>query len=441
MNIDYSSYTNRGGRPINEDSLYCRSDCFIVADGLGGHENGEAASAQAVKYISGGYSGRLDDEVIARLLTGADNAVRTDGEGGKSTVAALFCAGNTVRFANVGDSRVYYFRHGQIIARTKDHSVCQAAVEMGELNPDDVRGSDDRSGLFKVLGASEPLKLPKPYDPIEIQDGDAFLLCSDGFWEYVYEMEMEADLLKSGSAAEWLRHMTKRLLLRSEDAGDNYTAVCGIIHAPELSPAVKRRVCSPVLIACLAVSLAALGTVTAVKLIGSGGAEPAVAPQPAAGTSEAATADLTVQTQDSIETAAVTQEVPTAETAETGEPAVSSGTAEQNETAEPSGTDEQIAPAEPAETTVQPAETAAQPAETAEQPAETAPQPPETDTPPVQPVKPPVHPVETAVKPAETEDPNTVSEPDTGDLPSESTMEISSGETVLPSTSDIEVIL
>ncbi len=282
---------------MNEDSCYCRNDCFIVADGLGGHENGEIASAQAVSYISDNFSGLPDGDGISKLLAGADEAVRSGGEGGKSTLAALFISENTVRYANVGDSRVYYFRQGKILARTKDHSVCQASVEMGELDPGDVRGSDDRSGLFKVLGASQPLKVPKPYEPIGIQDGDAFLLCSDGFWEYVYEMEMQADLLKSTNAAEWLRHMAKRLLLRSENSGDNYTAVCGIIHAPEFSPAEKRRICSPVLIAGLAVSLAALGVVTAIRIcdFGSGGADP-----------------VTMETRESAETADVFA-IPTAD--------------------------------------------------------------------------------------------------------------------------------
>lgn len=303
MNIDHSSYTNRGGRPINEDSLFCRSDCFLVADGLGGHENGEEASAQAVKYVGENFIGNIGDEDISRLLSGADKAVRSDGEGGKSTLAALFFSGNTARFANVGDSRVYFFRNGQILARTKDHSVCQASIDMGELNPDEVRGSDDRSGLFKVLGADQPLKVPKPYDTVAIQDGDAFLLCSDGFWEYVYEMEMESDLLKSESAADWLRHMVKRLLLRSGNSGDNYTAVCGIIHAPELSSTKKSRVCSPVLIACLAVSLAALGAVTALKLLTPADTDSSAESQPMAVTEE--TSVCTFETQDSTDTSDV----------------------------------------------------------------------------------------------------------------------------------------
>lgn len=348
MNIDHSTYTNRGGRPINEDSLFCRSDCFLVADGLGGHENGEVASAQAVNYISGNYSGNIGDEELSRLLAGADEAVRSDGEDGKSTLAALFFSEDKARFANVGDSRVYYFRQGKIFARTKDHSVCQAAVEMGELALDEVRSSDDRSGLFKVLGASQPLKVPKPYEPIPVRDGDAFLLCSDGFWEYVYEMEMEADLLKSESAAQWLRHMVKRLLLRSGNSGDNYTAICGIIHAPEAPASVKRRVCSPVLIACLAVSLAALGTMTAIRLAAPDGSVPAEVPQPALETAEASeTRDSAEPSTAQVNTAQATQTAEAVETRDSAEHSAATAEVNTAQAAEPSVTEEQTPAAEP----------------------------------------------------------------------------------------------
>lgn len=231
MNIDFHSYSGIGGRPVNEDSYYNAENCFIVSDGLGGHDNGELASEAAVNYIVSGFNGDISNDAVGALLKGADDAVRVSGNGGKATVAAIFSDGDKFRIANIGDSRVYYFRQGQIFFRTKDHSVCQASVDMGEMTDADVRSSADRSGLFKVLGDSEPLKLPKPYEVIYPQDGDAFLICSDGFWENVYEMEMEADFLKSPTAKEWLNHMLKRHLLRAKNEGDNFTAVCGIISA------------------------------------------------------------------------------------------------------------------------------------------------------------------------------------------------------------------
>ncbi len=236
MNIDFYTYSGRGGRPVNEDSFACGEGYYVVSDGLGGHDNGEVASSAAVRYILENYRSDISAEAAGGLLAGADDAVKQFGDGGKATVAAVFTDGDKIRISNVGDSRVYYFRRGNIFFRTKDHSVCQASVDMGEMTDDDVRHSADRSGLLKVLGDSAPLKLPKPYELIDPQDSDAFLICSDGFWEHVYDLEMEADLLKAGNAREWLEHMLKRLLLRSGNRGDNFTSICGIIHAPDKLP-------------------------------------------------------------------------------------------------------------------------------------------------------------------------------------------------------------
>lgn len=232
MIINSAKYSCAAGHEINEDSLLCSAErgIFIVADGLGGHSDGEKASLAAVDYFEENCLGGYTSERISELIEGANTEVIKKGDGGKTTVAAAFTENGNFIYANVGDSRVYYFRDGKIIAQTKDHSVCQASVDMGMLRPEDIRGNEDRSRLLKVLGSEERLNIKKRYPPIKIQNGDAFLVCSDGFWEYVYEDEMEADLLKSDSSDVWLKHMLKRHILRAENKGDNYTAVCGIIY-------------------------------------------------------------------------------------------------------------------------------------------------------------------------------------------------------------------
>ena len=232
MIIDSANYTCPGGHEVNEDSFLCRSDrgIFIVADGLGGHSDGEIASRAAIDYFEQSCRGGYTNEQISALLEGANAQVLQYGEGGKTTVAAAFIENGNFIYANVGDSRVYIFRDGKIIAQTKDHSVCQASVDMGMMRPEDIRGSEDRSRLLKVLGGEDTLSIKKFYSPIRLQQGDAFLICSDGFWDYVYETEMEADLLKSDSADVWLKYMLKRHILRAQNKGDNYTAICGIVH-------------------------------------------------------------------------------------------------------------------------------------------------------------------------------------------------------------------
>ena len=76
-----------------------------------------------------------------------------------------------------------------------------------------------------MLGDAEKIRIGRLDEPVEIEPGDAFLLCSDGFWEYVYETEMEIDLVKSRTAKEWMEYMVKRLLLRPAVERDNYTVL------------------------------------------------------------------------------------------------------------------------------------------------------------------------------------------------------------------------
>lgn len=229
MYIDSYNYTNRGKYPVNEDSLFCGDNVFVVADGLGGHGSGNVASACAVQYIAENYRSAQE---IPELISGVNTAVRRLDNGSRSTVAAAFVKDGNFYFTNVGDSRVYFFRNGRLLCRTKDHSVCQAAVDSGTMSEDDIRGHEDRSKLLKVLGEKEQLKA-SVYDPIPIRNGDAFLICSDGFWDHVYETEAEIDLLKSDSAKRWGEYMLRRHLKRSRCEDDNFTLICGIIHKEE----------------------------------------------------------------------------------------------------------------------------------------------------------------------------------------------------------------
>lgn len=239
MIIDIAKHSRPGGHEINEDSLLCGNNIYVVADGLGGHSSGEVASAAAIEFVKINYNGDFSDTAVTALLEGANASVRSLENGSHTTIAAIFHNDDTVRFANVGDSRVYYFRHNKLFAMTKDHSVCQASIDMGEMTFDDIRTSSDRSRLLKVLGSEPQLNLRRMYEPISAADGDAFIVCSDGFWEHVYETEMEADLLKADSAESWMRNMMKRQLLRAEDKDDNCTVICGIIRSERTAPPLE----------------------------------------------------------------------------------------------------------------------------------------------------------------------------------------------------------
>lgn len=232
-------YTSQGGRSNNEDFAVFREKeetgegVWVLADGLGGHDCGEVASRIAAEGVL-----RLSKETPAdseEALLGIMNAAnalvlehQADSEATRfmrTTVVAAFSDGKVVRYFNVGDSRFYYFKNGRLSVQSKDHSVSQVAVNLGEITKTQIRFHDDRNKLLKVLGNEPELKISRLDPPIEMEPGDAFLLCSDGFWEYVYETEMEIDLLKSEDPQEWIEWMVNRLLLRVTNNNDNFTAV------------------------------------------------------------------------------------------------------------------------------------------------------------------------------------------------------------------------
>lgn len=236
LKIITSAYTNSGGHDVNEDSYYCGKNFFAAADGLGGHGDGEKASRCAIEYMKQNVPEEFSSEKIIELIEGANKEVCALESEAKTTIAAAFLEKDTFRYINVGDSRIYYFHNGRITAMSKDHSVCQAAVDMDMMKFEEIRSSPDRPKLLRVLGARDKACMSKEYPPIKMCGGDAFLICSDGFWEFVLETEMETDLLKSSSPQQWLRYMLKRVILRSRNNNDNYTAICGFISdeaAPE----------------------------------------------------------------------------------------------------------------------------------------------------------------------------------------------------------------
>ena len=239
LSAEHSMYTSAGGSG-NGDSVYAGGGIYAAAGGLGGRGNGAKASAQAVKFLSEHRDADFSPEGIQELLSGADSAVRE--LGGLAAIAAGFVQDGRFTFGNVGDSRVYYFRGGRITARTLCHT-------------EQIRGSENRAHLLKALGSSDAPEIQQGCGSIEIHPGDAFLVCTDGFWEHVHERDMEADLLKSQNSSEWLGHMLKRHIQAAHENGDNYSAVCGIFTNEPVPPKRKRRRILPAVIAAVSAAL------------------------------------------------------------------------------------------------------------------------------------------------------------------------------------------
>ena len=228
-------YSGIGGRANNEDYYYYGNNVWILADGLGGHDCGEVASKVAVAAVNDGArkaAGNLSDDSISELLQKANNAVLLKQKTSdalasmRTTIVFALSDGKRIRYANVGDSRFYYFRSGRVFAQSEDHSVSAVSVRLGDISYEELRNDPDRNKLIKVLGNAENLNVKIPQNEFTVEKGDAVLLCSDGFWEYVYETEMETDLAKSSNPKEWLDYMIKRILLKTKGTdNDNFTAI------------------------------------------------------------------------------------------------------------------------------------------------------------------------------------------------------------------------
>lgn len=234
--ITYKTYTHRGSRSENEDSLGVQAEagryCFVVADGLGGHTGGKYASERAVNTVLKVFSENYDEAFLDKCFTEAqrrvqeEQGIHKDRSDMKTTLVALAIDGKEAGWGHIGDSRLYRFHKNKVVERTKDHSVTQMLVDMGELRDKDIRGHQDRNRLLRVIGAPWGKKAYQLSRRTPVRKCQAFLLCTDGFWELIDEKAMRSYLKKAGSVEEWLELMVKEVMANGRDVDmDNNSAI------------------------------------------------------------------------------------------------------------------------------------------------------------------------------------------------------------------------
>ncbi|MFZ4789736.1 MAG: PP2C family protein-serine/threonine phosphatase [Candidatus Competibacteraceae bacterium] len=233
-----ATLSRAGGRAEHQDACAVFENrqggfCAVLADGLGGHRGGERASQLAVLAVQAAFAQQTEPKsaTVRGYLHAAQNAVlagqqqHPERAAMRTTLVALLIQAGRAIWAHSGDSRLYQFRTGAVAFQTRDHSVPQRLVEAGDLHPAQIRHHEDQGRLLAALGEPGDLRLTVLPEPVALQSGDAFLLCSDGLWEYVTELEMIADRLKAATPVEWLELLEYRVLSRTPADHDNYSAV------------------------------------------------------------------------------------------------------------------------------------------------------------------------------------------------------------------------
>lgn len=207
-----------------------RGVLLLVADGMGGSAAGEVASHAAAEAVLRHFREREETGELAltRSLEVAHRAVHRlsqespDLAGMGTTVAAASVLGTDVRFAHVGDSRVYLVRDGHIRQLTVDHSLVQQLVEQQLLTPEQARVDPRRNVLTRSIGVGESVQVDESQLAGGLKPGDTLLLCSDG----LYGMMMEDEMARLASLPDLDRACQALIELARERGGhDNITVV------------------------------------------------------------------------------------------------------------------------------------------------------------------------------------------------------------------------
>ena len=234
MRLVFAAATDVGRmRKNNEDSYLSSQPVAAVADGMGGHSAGEVASAIAIEELAAlGDRGPWENETAAtddlkqailranrRIREMAASDRKLNGMG--TTLVALLEDGDMVHVANVGDSRGYLLRQGELSQVTVDHSLVQELVDDGRLSPEDAERHPQRSVITRALGIDPEVEFD--LFTYKLQVGDRLLLCSDGLSDVVEPAQIRNVLLRVRNSHQ---AAGKLVTVANEQGGpDNITVI------------------------------------------------------------------------------------------------------------------------------------------------------------------------------------------------------------------------
>ncbi|MEO8653063.1 MAG: PP2C family serine/threonine-protein phosphatase [Ramlibacter sp.] len=235
MKFSVFQISRKGGREKNEDRMgYCytrESGLFVLADGMGGHPEGEVAAQLALQTISALYQkeakplvGDVTEFLSTSLMAAHHQIIRYAGEKGmldtpRTTLVACIVQGTSATWVHCGDSRLYLVRQSELLTRTRDHSYLEQQNAVGAARTDRI----NRNILFTCLGSPN-----KPvFDitgPVTLQQGDKIMLCSDGLWSGLSDADIVRDLATK-PVSDSVPDMVEAALRDGGEHSDNVTVI------------------------------------------------------------------------------------------------------------------------------------------------------------------------------------------------------------------------
>ena len=234
MKFSVFQISRRGGREKNEDRMgYCytrESGLFVLADGMGGHPEGEVAAQLALQTVSALYQKEarpvvtdIEEFLSNALMAAHHQIIRYAGEKGmldtpRTTLVVAIVQGTSATWVHCGDSRLYLVRDGELVTRTRDHSYLEqqnvGAFRLDRMN---------RNILFTCLGSpTKPV-----FDvtgPVTLQQGDKILLCSDGLWGTLEDVDIVRQLSLQ-PVGESVPELVEQALRKGGEHCDNVTVI------------------------------------------------------------------------------------------------------------------------------------------------------------------------------------------------------------------------
>ncbi len=231
--------SRQGDRTGNEDRVgysYSRDVLLmVIADGMGGHLQGEVAAEIAVTEITRRFQQEARNKLrkpfdfLVSAIQSAHRAIVSHAvehnllECPRTTCVACIVQGGCAYWAHAGDSRLYVIRDGKLLAATQDHSRVQQLIEAGELTPEQAARHPDRNKIFSCLGGVVPPQIAQGRE-MKLEVGDTVLLSTDGFWAQI-PPPLIGSMLRKQDITQLLPALMVEAQRRANGESDNLSVV------------------------------------------------------------------------------------------------------------------------------------------------------------------------------------------------------------------------